>query len=143
VVTLAKGLGGGLPIGACLATGRAAEALQRGDHGSTFGGNPVACAAACAVCDAIDADLLDNVLAQGLRLRAGLAALPGVSNVRGTGLLVGADLDRPAADLVTQCLELGLVVLSAGERVLRLAPPLPVSTAEVDRALSILEEVLS
>ena len=140
LVTLAKGLGNGLPIGALLSTG---EGFAPGDHASTFGGNPVACAAACAVCDAIDAGLLDNVLAQGLRLRAGLAALPGVSNVRGAGLLVGADVDRPAAELVTDCLERGLVVLSAGERVLRLAPPLPVSTAEVDLALSILEEVLS
>jgi acetylornithine/succinyldiaminopimelate/putrescine aminotransferase len=141
LVTLAKGLANGLPVGALLAAGE--SAFEPGDHASTFGGNPVVCAAACAVVDAVDEPLLANVRARGAQLAAGLAALPGVSNVRGAGLLLGADLDRPAAELVTKCHLHGLVVLPAGERALRLAPPLVVSEPEVDEALAILQEVLS
>lgn len=143
LVTLAKGLANGLPIGCLLVAEEAAGAFAPGDHGSTFGGNPVSCAAACAVVDAIDDVLLANVGAQGNRLRDGLAALPRVAKVRGAGLLVGADTDRPAADIVAAALERGLVVLSAGEHVIRLAPPLVVGADDVDQALSILEEVIA
>ena len=141
LVTMAKGLANGLPIGALLAAGE--SAFAPGDHGSTFGGNPVVCAAACAVVDAVDDELLANVKRQGARLAEALATLPGLSNVRGAGLLLGADTERPAAELVTDCYKAGLVVLSAGPHVLRLAPPLVVDDAEVDEALSILEEVLA
>jgi acetylornithine aminotransferase len=142
LVTLAKGLGNGLPIGCLLVAEEAAGAFVPGDHGSTFGGNPVACAAACAVVDAIDDELLASVRAQGARLRAGLGRLPGVTDVRGGGLLVGADVDLPGADVASAALERGLVVLTAGEHVLRLAPPLVAGADEVDHALTVLEEVL-
>ena len=114
-----------------------------GDHGSTFGGNPVAGAAACAVVDEITEELLANVTAQGAKLRTALAQFAGVTEVRGAGLLIGAETVRPAASLVTQCYKEGLIVLTAGANTVRLAPPLVVGEAEVDRALTILEEVLS
>src|SRR6185436_20219941 len=97
LVTLAKGLGNGLPIGALLVRDGVAEAIGPGDHGSTFGGNPVACAAACAVVEAIDDALLEDARSKGARVAAALSNLPGVLEVRASGLLIGADLDRPAA----------------------------------------------
>jgi acetylornithine/N-succinyldiaminopimelate aminotransferase len=141
-VTLAKGLANGLPIGCLLVSDDAAGAFEPGDHGSTFGGNPVTSAAAVAVCDTLDDDLLAQVRDTGTLLAEGLASIPGVTEVRGVGLLIGAELDRPAGEVVTACLEHGLLVGSAGERVLRLTPPLIVGAAEVDRALEVLEEVL-
>jgi acetylornithine/succinyldiaminopimelate/putrescine aminotransferase len=143
LVTLAKGLANGLPIGALLATRRAAGCLGPGDHGSTFGGNPVAAAAAIAVVDAIDADLLANVRARSEQLRDGLQRLPGVIEVRGRGLLVGCTLDRPAGEVVDACREGGLLVLSAGPDVLRLLPPLVVTSAEVDQAVEIVAGALA
>jgi acetylornithine/N-succinyldiaminopimelate aminotransferase len=143
LVALAKGLANGLPIGALLVADDVAGAFAPGHHGSTFGGNPVSCAAACAVVDAVDDDLLANVRAQGERLRAGVVALPGVHGVRGAGLLVGADTRLPAAEIAAAALERALVVLTAGEHVLRLAPPLVVGPDDVDHALTILEEVLT
>jgi predicted acetylornithine/succinylornithine family transaminase len=143
LVTLAKGLANGLPIGALLVADDAAGAFVPGDHGSTFGGNPVVCAAAGAVCDAIDDELLTNVRANGDRLAAGLATLNGVTEVRGAGLLVGAVLDGPAQPVVDAALDAGLVCLTSGPNVLRLAPPLVVSAAEVDQALETLTEVTS
>ncbi len=119
LVTLAKGLANGLPIGALLASDRAAAGFAPGDHGSTFGGNPVAAAAACAVVEALDDRLLANVREQGRRLADGLAGLPGVVEVRGRGLLLGATLDRPVGPVVDACRERGLIVLSAGPDVLR------------------------
>ena len=143
LVTLAKGLANGLPIGCLLVAEDAAGAFAPGDHASTFGGNPVVCAAACAVCDAITDELLTGVREAGSALSAGLAALPGVLDVRGQGLLVAADLDRPASAVVSTCLERGLLVSTAGERVLRLTPPLVVATDEIDQALETLSEVLA
>jgi len=143
LVTLAKGLANGLPIGCLLVSDDAAGAFAPGDHGSTFGGNPVACAAAAAVCDAIDDELLSRVRKNGERLRAGLAGLPHVVEVRGAGLLVGAELDTEAQPIVDAALDAGLVCLTSGARVLRLAPPLVVTAADVDRALAILTEVLN
>jgi acetylornithine/N-succinyldiaminopimelate aminotransferase len=137
LVTLAKGLANGLPIGALLVADNAPDGFEPGDHGSTFGGNPVACLAASAVCDAIDDELLANVGARGEQLRAGLP-----DKVRGAGLLLGLELYRMASEVVDECRERGLIVLSAGETVLRLAPPLTVTEAEVDLALSILQEVV-
>jgi acetylornithine/N-succinyldiaminopimelate aminotransferase len=142
LVTLAKGLGNGLPIGALLVREGAAEAIGPGDHGSTFGGNPVACAAACAVVEAIDEGLLANVVARGAQLADGLGRLPGVGEVRGRGLLLAAVLDREAAPVVDACRELGLIALTAGPDVLRLLPPLVVTESEVDEALGVLAEAL-
>jgi acetylornithine/succinyldiaminopimelate/putrescine aminotransferase len=130
-VTLAKGLANGLPVGALLVAEDAAEGFRPGHHASTFGGNPVACAAACAVVDAIDDGLLANVRAQGARLTAALGALPGVVEARGSGLLLAAALDA------------GLLLTSAGETTLRLTPPLVVSADEVDEAVGVLAEVLA
>ena len=143
LVTLAKGLGNGLPIGALLAREGVADAIGPGDHGSTFGGNPVASAAACAVVEAIDDALLENVAARGAQLSAGLEKLSGVREVRGRGLLLAGLLDRDAAPVVDECRARGLLVLTAGPDVLRLLPPLVVTEAEVDEALGVLQEVLA
>jgi acetylornithine/N-succinyldiaminopimelate aminotransferase len=136
-VTLAKGLANGLPIGCLLVADAAAGAFEPGDHASTFGGNPVACAAAVAVCDTVTDSLLTNVLAHG---EAIAARLPGV---RGRGLLLAVEAGRPATDVVAECLERGLLVGTAGETALRLTPPLTTSSEELDHGLTILEEVLA
>jgi acetylornithine aminotransferase len=142
-VTLAKGLANGLPIGALLVADDAAGTFVPGDHGSTFGGNPVSCAAACAVVDTIDHELLENVRARSAELEAGLAALAGVASVRGRGLLLGAVVETGSADEVVEAARAqGLLVLTAGERVVRLAPPLTVSEDEVDEALAVLGRIL-
>jgi predicted acetylornithine/succinylornithine family transaminase len=142
LVTLAKGLANGLPIGALLVRDGVARAIGPGDHGSTFGGNPVACAAACAVVEAIDEELLANVVARGDQLASGLAEVAGVREVRGRGLLLAGVLDRDAAAVVDACRERGLLVLTAGSDVLRLLPPLVITEAEADEALSIIGAVL-
>jgi acetylornithine/N-succinyldiaminopimelate aminotransferase len=143
LVTLAKGLANGLPIGCLLVADDAAGAFAPGDHGSTFGGNPVACAAALAVVATVDDALLEQVQANGARLLEGLRALPHVVEARGMGLLLGAELDRPAQPFVDAALDAGLVCLTSGANVLRLAPPLVVGEAEIDRALETLREVLN
>jgi acetylornithine/succinyldiaminopimelate/putrescine aminotransferase len=141
LLTLAKGLANGLPIGALLVAEETDGAFSPGDHGSTFGGNPISCAAACAVVDAIDDDLLGRVAEHGAALARGLAARPGVVEVRGRGLLLGAVVDRPASEIVQACRERGLLVLTAGHDVVRLAPPLTIGSEDVDEALAILESV--
>jgi acetylornithine/N-succinyldiaminopimelate aminotransferase len=143
LVTLAKSLANGLPIGCLLVADESAGAFEAGDHGSTFGGNPVACAAACAVCDAVDEPLLADVRATGAALVHGLERVPGVVSARGRGLLVGAELDRLARPVVSECLAAGLLVSAAGDTVLRLTPPLTAGAEEVAHALSILEEVIT
>jgi len=142
-LVLAKALANGLPIGALLVSDAAPEGFAPGDHGSTFGGNPVSCAAACAVVEAIDELLLLSVRRHGARLAAGLAALPGVVEVRGRGLMLGAELDRPAGPVVADCLAAGLLVGTAGDTVLRLTPPLTISGEEVELGLALLQEVLA
>jgi predicted acetylornithine/succinylornithine family transaminase len=143
LVTLAKALGNGLPVGALLVADEAAGAFAPGDHGSTFGGNPVACAAACAVVDEIDEELLDRVRALEARLLPALASLPGVVEARGAGLLLGIELAGPGRPVLEACLERGLLVSLAGDHVVRLTPPLTVSVGEVEHALAILAEVLA
>ncbi len=143
IVALAKGLANGLPIGCLLVSDDAAGGFVPGDHASTFGGNPVTCAAGCAAVDAIDDELLANVRETGDRLRSGLRALPAVAAVRGTGLMVGCELDRPAGPVASACLDAGLVVGTAGANVLRLTPPLVVRPEHVDQALAMLGEVLA
>jgi acetylornithine aminotransferase len=134
VLTLAKGLGGGLPIGACIGIGAAATGLQRGDHGSTFGGNPVACAAALAVLDVIERDgLLEHVTEVGAVLSAGIAGVshPLVAGVRGSGLWLAMALTSPAASLVEAAArEAGFLVNAVQPDAIRLAPPLVLSADE-------------
>jgi acetylornithine aminotransferase len=146
VVTLAKGLGGGLPIGACLAFGAAAGLLGPGTHASTFGGNPVCCAAALAVLDTIVADdLLDHVKRVGERLRAGIEALghPLVRGVRGAGLLLGVVLAAPVAGaLAAELVEAGFLTNGVQPDVLRLAPPLILTTDQTDAFLAALPAAL-
>lgn len=146
VVTLAKGLGGGLPIGATIAFGAAADLLTPGQHGTTFGGNPVSCAAALAVLDTIAADgILDNVKRQGDRLRHGIEALghPLVDHVRGAGLLLGIVLTEPLAPQVQQAAQdAGLLVNAAVPDTVRLAPPLILGDDEVEVFLQALPAVL-
>jgi acetylornithine/N-succinyldiaminopimelate aminotransferase len=143
LVTLAKGLANGLPIGCLLVANESAGAFAAGDHASTFGGNPTPCAAACAVVDALDGELLAHVHLVGEQLFAGLTRLPHVHEVRGRGLLIGAELDCPAGPVVDACLDAGLLVSSAGANVLRLTPPLVIEEQEVEAGLAILKEVLS
>jgi acetylornithine/N-succinyldiaminopimelate aminotransferase len=142
LVTLAKGLANGLPIGVLLVSDEAAGAFAPGDHGSTFGGNPVSSAAASAVVDAIDEELLDNVRTQGAALADPVGSLSRVRSVRGRGLLLGIEIDGAAADVVDAARAHGLLVLTAGENVVRLAPPLTVSAEEVEEALGILDGIL-
>lgn len=133
IVTLAKGLGGGLPVGACLATGDAAEALQRGDHGSTFGGNPVSCAAALAVIEVIESDgLLGHVEDLGARWKAAIAACVDglLTGVRGRGLWLGLEAAGGAPAIETAARDHGFLVNATGPDAIRIAPPLILSTAE-------------
>ena len=142
VVTLAKGLGGGLPIGAVLMNEKVAEGMGPGTHGSTFGGNPVVCAGANVVVDRMDQSFLANVNERAVQLRAGIAKLPHVKSISGIGLMVGIEFyDLKAADVLAACREAGLLVLTAKTR-LRLLPPLTLSEHDVDMALEILSDVL-
>ena len=147
VVTLAKGLGGGVPIGAVVATGPAAGLLGPGQHGTTFGGNPVACAAALAVIATIrDEGLRERANALGERWSAELAAVPGVTGVRGRGLLRGvglADAVGPAADVAAELMERGFIVNAPRPDTLRLAPPLILPDADADRFTAVLRRVLA
>jgi acetylornithine/succinyldiaminopimelate/putrescine aminotransferase len=144
VVTVAKALGNGVPIGACWARGEVAEAFRPGDHGSTFGGQPLAAAAAKATLAVMeDADVPALATAAGAQLRRGLADLPGVTGVRGQGLLLAAELEAAVAkDVTARALAAGLVVNAVTDKAVRLAPPLLVSSAEIEEALTILGRVL-
>ena len=146
VVTLAKGLGGGLPIGACLAFGPAADLFAPGAHGSTFGGNPVACAAALAVLYAIERDgLLTRVREVGARLREGIEALghPAVTGVRGAGLLLAIQLTAPrAAEVADAALDAGFIVNAVNPESIRLAPPLILTRDQAEEFLAALPELL-
>jgi acetylornithine/N-succinyldiaminopimelate aminotransferase len=144
-VTLAKGLGGGFPIGALITFGDGTSSLlTAGQHGTTFGGNPVATAAALATLHAIESqDVLANVTAVGEHLRAALAAIPGVTEVRGEGLLIGFDLDADVAPAVVQAgLDAGFIVNAPGPRTIRLAPPLVLTTAQADSFLAAFPAIL-
>ena len=145
VVTMAKALGNGMPVGACWARPEVAAAFVPGDHGSTFGGQPLAMSAARATLAVMEAeDVPARARAAGARLARGLEALPGVASVRGEGLLVAAVLDNDfAAAASAQALESGLVVNAPKPDVLRFAPSLLVSDAEIDRALGLMGRVLA
>jgi acetylornithine aminotransferase len=146
VVTLAKQLGGGLPLGATVAFGRAAELLQPGQHGTTFGGNPVACAAGLAVLDTIANDgLLENVKRQSEKLRDGIESLghPLIAHVRGAGLLLGIVLTEPLAPQVQQAAQdAGFLVNAPAPDVVRLMPPLNLGDDEVDALVQALPGIL-
>lgn len=145
IATLAKGLGGGLPIGAVLMTESVAQHMGPGSHGSTFGGNPVVCAGALAVLDKLeDHEFMLNVADRAAQLRAGLAQLPHVTQVSGLGLMVGIQLEEgiSAAEVRAACQEQGLLVLTAKTR-LRMLPPLILTRLDVERALEILGNVLT
>lgn len=143
VVTLAKGLGNGVPIGACLARGAAAELFQPGSHGSTFGGNPLACSAALAVLKVVTEQRLDRraaALGQLIRdqLQNALADISAVVEIRGRGLLIGIELDRPCGELVSHALDAGLLINVTAGQVVRLLPPLILSD---DEAVQIADQV--
>ena len=142
VITLAKGLGGGLPLGAMIALGDSAELFQPGDHGSTFGGNPVATAAALAVIETIESKkLLKRVGDVGVELMADLALIEGVRSVRGAGLLIGIEFSAPIAKQVAaQCQKNGVLVNGNSDTVIRIAPPLIISDRDVAKFLKIFTE---
>ena len=142
VVTTAKGLGNGVPIGACLATAAAGQTLTPGSHGSTFGGNPLACAAGLAVVSSISeqglaarAEVMGSNLAQLLGDQ--LANCDAVSEIRQVGLMLGIELDRPCAPLVAQALQQGLLINVTAERVIRLLPPLIAETEHIETIASV------
>ena len=148
IMTVAKALGGGLPIGATCLTTRVAAVCTPGIHGTTFGGNPVACAAAvAALTELVRPALLAHVREMGTYLRDRLAALarrhPAIQQVRGPGLMVGALLDRSGVDTVGRCRERGLLINSTADRVLRFLPPLVVTRHELDEGLAIFDEALA
>ncbi len=141
VMTLAKGLGGGVPIGACVAKGTAATLFQPGSHGSTFGGNLLACTAALATLDIVESEnLCRNAAEIGEHIRASLkralAETPGVKEIRGQGLLIGIELDRPCGELVKTALDAGLLINVTADTVVRLVPPLVISRAEADQLVN-------
>jgi acetylornithine aminotransferase len=144
VITLAKGLGGGLPLGAMIALGSASKLFAAGDHGSTFGGNPVATAAGLAVIASIEKEkILKHVDEVGEFLLAELALIPGVTEVRGAGLLIGLTLEKPVAKAVTKkCQELGALINAPGESTIRLAPALNVSMKQVQKFAAIFSQAL-
>lgn len=147
VMTLAKGLGNGVPIGACLARGAAAEVFQPGNHGSTFGGNPLAASAALAVLKTLDGEKLvaraaelGSYLLDGFRQR--LADVPGVVAIRGCGLMLGIELDRPCAELMQRALERRLLINVTADSVVRLLPPLIISTEQADSIIAGVSELI-
>jgi len=148
ILTLAKGLGGGVAIGAMLANEKVAASFGPGTHGSTFGGNPLACTAALTVLEVIESEqLLTNVQQRGEQLQQGLRNLAArfamIRQVRGQGLLIGAELNVQAAPLVAAAREMGLLILMAGPNVLRFLPPLNVTAEEIDEALMMVTNVLA
>ncbi len=147
VVTTAKGLANGLPIGVCLASGEAATLLKPGNHGSTFGGNPVACAAALATLDTIASEGLctrAQELGETIRQRFGeaLEGCDGVVDIRGQGLMIGIELDRPCADLVAAAAAAGLLINVTADKVIRLLPPLVFSDADTDTLVTTLAPLI-
>lgn len=141
VVTTAKGLAGGLPIGATLLGARAADVLKSGDHGSTFGGNPVCAAAALSILDRIDETLLADVRKKGAYLKETLSAAAGVKSVTGLGLMLGVEAEKPAADIVRRCMERGVLALTAKNKV-RLLPALNIPFELLAEAAEIIKGVI-
>ncbi len=148
IMTLAKALGGGVPIGACLATDAVAKAFSPGSHASTFGGNPLACAAGLAVCRALlEGHVLDHARQMGEYFGKGLSGCQSrhrvVREVRGLGLLRGVELDMDAKTVVSECLARGVLINATGEHVLRFVPSLIITETEIDRLLDTLAQIFS
>jgi acetylornithine aminotransferase len=148
VMTLAKGLGGGMPIGACLARDHVAQAFGPGSHASTFGGNPLACAAALAVLRVLlDGRVLEKAKQTGEYFAKGLSDCKDrhhvVREVRGLGLLQGMELDMDAKTVVSECLRRGLLINATAERILRFVPPLIVTQREIDRLIDALSQIFN
>ncbi len=143
ITTLAKGLGGGLPIGACVCGEKTADVIGHGDHGTTFGANPIACAAAIHVLSRVaNEKFLAEAAEKGEYLREKISAMPNVKSVRGKGMMIGIELaNGTAGDVVKKCLENGVLVITA-KSLIRLLPPLTVTYDEIDRGLSALEKSL-
>ncbi len=142
IVTTAKGLGGGLPIGACMMFEKCEHTFTYGDHGSTFGGNPVACAGAVSIVRRITDELLLEVQGKGAYMIENLKRIKNVRSVSGLGLMIGVECAKPAREIAEKCLEKGLIVLTAHDKV-RLLPPLNISKSEMEQAIKILNEVIS
>jgi acetylornithine aminotransferase len=147
VMTLAKGLGSGVPIGACLAAGAATGTFKPGSHGSTFGGNPLACAAGLATLRIIDEEgLRANAVAMGDRIRAGFARelgnTPGLMTIRGKGLMIGIELAHPCGELVEQALANGLLINVTADNVVRLLPPLVIDAEQADLLVATLSPLV-
>jgi acetylornithine aminotransferase len=145
VITLAKGLGGGLPLGAMIALGKAADLFQAGDHGSTFGGNPVTTAAGLAAIEYIETkDILQKVEKQGSHLMQELALIPGVKEVRGAGLLLGIELESlKASDVSDAMRDAGILVNAANPTTIRIAPALIVTDAQINKFISTFRKVIT
>ena len=143
IITLAKGLGGGLPIGAFVLGEKVQDTLGKSDHGSTFGANPVSCAGANAVLAKIDDAFLAEVKRKGKKLQKALAALPKVKSVSGLGLMIGVEFEEgtKAADIVAKCIEKGVLFLTAKTK-LRLLPPLIINDEQIEKGIAVLKEVL-
>lgn len=141
IVTTAKGLGGGLPIGAVLFGEKLQDTMTPGSHGSTFGGNPVVAAGACSIVERIDDDFLSEVQRKSEKIRTALAKVKGVKSISGMGLMLGIETDKPAGEVAKACLANGLLILTAKTK-LRLLPALNISDAELDEGLEILKGVL-
>ena len=141
-MTTAKGLGGGLPIGACMFFGKTENIFGVGDHGTTFGGNPVVCAGALSIINRLTPELLLEVQGKGAYFKTNLEHIKNVTGVSGMGLMIGISTTKNAREVAARCLEKGLVVLTAHDRV-RLLPPLTITKEQINGALKILNEVIS
>ena len=140
IITTAKGLGGGLPLGATLLGEKVADVFVPGDHGSTFGGNPVCCAGAISILSRLDEQMLSRVRAKGNLVRGALEGAPGVESVTGMGLMLGVKTTRPAAKVAAECLRAGVLVLTAKDKV-RLLPALNIPDQQLQDGVEILKQV--
>jgi acetylornithine/N-succinyldiaminopimelate aminotransferase len=141
IVTTAKGLAGGLPIGACMLFDKCKDTFTYGDHGSTFGGNPVSCAGALSIINRLDNNLFLEVQGKGAYFKTHIEHIKNVKRVTGMGLMIGIETTKSAREVAAECLEKGLIVLTAHDKV-RLLPPLNIKKDEIDQAIKILNEVI-
>mgnify|MGYP003417247064 FL=1 len=141
IVSTAKGLGGGLPLGATVLGERVADTLKPGDHGSTFGGNPVACAGALSIIRRIDEKLLKEVSEKGDYIKQKLLGFKNVKSVSGLGLMIGIEVEKNASDIANECIEKGVLVLTAKTKI-RLVPPLNITYSQIDKALDTFKEIV-